>query len=251
MSNLKLLDFYAGIGGASVAAQKLGIKTLQFIEIDSDAQHILRSQFPGIPIHSDIRDYKPLLQKDIIQWHSFPCTGTSSAGKRQGLSHPDSALWRESLRCIVEGQPKFVVIEQPEGFIRRGLQTVCGALRVFGYSRQDIQIVSAAELGAGHERRRLFLIAYSDGLLLKERATCWDDQMRAVVKEIRDSSRWLTIERTSNESAYGIPRGLVRPFTVKNGTSKRLRARFLCGRSVTPPQAEVALRRVVYLNSIS
>ena len=65
-----------------------------------------------------------------------------------------------SLRAIAIEQPEFVVIEQPRGIINNGLRTVLGGLRMVQYSWEDPEIISAAELGAPHERERLFIIAY-------------------------------------------------------------------------------------------
>ena len=125
---LSHLDLFSGIGGFSLAAKRAssmlperssgrapargGIQTTQFVEIDTDAQTVLRSHFPGVPIHSDIRDYHPEPRKFDIILCGFPCTGTSNAGTRTGLKHPASALWREGIRCFIEAQPRFCVIEQ-------------------------------------------------------------------------------------------------------------------------------------------
>lgn len=159
------LDLFSGIGGFSYGAEIVGgIQTTQFVEIDPDAQAVLRSRFPGIPIHSDICDYSPSTGEFDLYTVEFPCTGTSNAGLRTGLNHPESALWFEALRCIADGQPHFVVIENPPGVISRGLRAILRGLRVVGYCWDDPQIVSAAQLGAPQERKRLFVITYPDYL---------------------------------------------------------------------------------------
>jgi hypothetical protein len=109
--------------------------TYQFVEILPSAQQVLRSHYPLIPIHSDIKTYTPPQNIDAY-FISFPCTGTSQAGTKTGLNHPESNLWFEALRCICIGKPKFVVIEQPEGFIHRGLRACLGGLRMAGYSTE-------------------------------------------------------------------------------------------------------------------
>ena len=64
---LRMLDLFAGVGGASLAGDRLGIETTQFVEIDPDAQRVLRHNFPNVPIHDDIRTYHPTLGEfDII-----------------------------------------------------------------------------------------------------------------------------------------------------------------------------------------
>ncbi|AKG24879.1 hypothetical protein [Calothrix sp. 336/3] len=41
------------------AKQTGGIQTTQLVEINPNAQRVLKYHFPDIPIHSDIRDYYP------------------------------------------------------------------------------------------------------------------------------------------------------------------------------------------------
>ncbi|WP_072013956.1 DNA cytosine methyltransferase [Myxosarcina sp. GI1] len=259
---LRHLDLFSGIGGFTLAAKQLGgIQTTQFVEIDSDAQTVLRSHFPGVPIHSDIRDYQPEPGAFDLITMGFPCTGTSNAGSRTGLKHPASSLWREGLRCLIEAQPRFCIIEQPEGVIRRGLRAILGGLSLAGYST-EIEYVSAAKLGAGHQRLRLFIISYpNEWADLYQNAPCWSDQMREMVQRQRLSSQWLTVrdlrDRVNNGLSVRLVRGLNEAileechYTEPSKSPGRIRARYLAGRTVTPGQAAIALRRVLYLNALS
>ena len=262
---LRHLDLFSGIGGFTLAAKQVGgIQTTQFVETNPDAQTVLRSQFPEIPIHSDIRDYCPEPEFDLITM-GFPCTGTSNAGTRTGIKHPASSLWREGLRCLILSQPKFCIIEQPEGIVRRGLRAILGGLNLGGYS-WEIETVTAKELGAGHQRFRLFIISYPNEQRELYDQTRWSDQMREMVQEQRLNSQWLTIGQSGNRNDYGVSPELVRlpsairrakhgealqSLSVPNRTPGRIRARYLAGRTVTPGQAAIALRRVLYLNSLS
>ena len=257
---LKMLELFAGIGGAAIAAHKLGIITTQFVEINPDAQLVLRSHFSDIPIHDDIRTYHPSSRTFDLVWNSFPCTGTSNAGNKQGLSHPASSLWREGIRCLIEARPRFCIIEQPEGIIRRGLRTVLGGLRMAGYT-SEVGLVQGNWLGAGHQRRRVFIVSYSNEWANQlQDAPCWSDQMRNLVEKERANSDWLTVRKKSDRLDDGLSIQLVRGTESKeleqedyiepNKTPGRIRARYLAGRTVTPPQAAIALRRVLYLNSL-
>jgi len=92
---LRHLDLFSGCGGFSLAAKQLGgiqttassgrrtgrmhspLRTAQFVEINTDAQTVLRSNFPEVPIHADIRDYHPepgefdLLSMGFIPLHRY------------------------------------------------------------------------------------------------------------------------------------------------------------------------------------
>jgi DNA (cytosine-5)-methyltransferase 1 len=243
-------DYFAGIGGFTKASSELGIPTVKFIEIDKDAQKTLRSNFPGVPIHEDIRTHNPTPGANLYTI-GFPCTGTSVAGSRTGLAHQESSLWFEALRCIHYGKPTFVVLENPDGLIDRGLRAVLGSLRMAGYTFDNPQIVSAAELGAGHQRKRVFIVSYPERLRFKEQPLCWTDQIRDSIQKVRTKAEWLLLERSSNGINPRFPDGLDNvPLNVRRGTAGRIRSRFLFGRCVTPPQATIPLLRVQYLHSL-
>ena len=179
--DLILDELFGGIGGFSEAARITeGFTVRNYVDIDPDAQAVYRHHHPGVKIHGDIRTYHPDGQSDVYTI-GFPCTGTSSAGTRTGLNHAESGFWFEALRCVIEGRPNFMVIENPEGLVHRGLREVLGGLRMAGYTWDDPQLISAAWLGAPHRRDRLFVVAYSNELLGRFRAvpTCWAEQIRA------------------------------------------------------------------------
>jgi DNA (cytosine-5)-methyltransferase 1 len=260
---LTMLDLFAGTGAATIAADKLGIKTTQFVEIDPSAQRVLKYRFPRIPIHSDIRDYTPKPKEFSIFWNSFPCTGTSNAGNRAGLEHSESRMFFYSLRCIAIGKPEFVVIEQPRGIINNGLRTVLGGLRMVEYSWEDPEIISAAELGAPHERERVFIIAYPNDVSqrLNGVQTGWDKQIRAEVAAIHSQGGQATsiggrVDDGIPDWLGGIPisghwRDAISATPVYPATGHHIKNRRHCvdlyGRAVTPQQAEIALKRVCYL----
>lgn len=54
---MKLLDLFSGIGGFSLAAKWAGIETIQFVECGEYCQKVLNKNFPGVPIHEDIKTY--------------------------------------------------------------------------------------------------------------------------------------------------------------------------------------------------
>ena len=52
------LDLFSGIGGFALAARWAGIETVQFVENEEFAQKVLTKNFPGVPIHGDIKTYR-------------------------------------------------------------------------------------------------------------------------------------------------------------------------------------------------
>jgi len=58
-SPLRHLDLFSGIGGFALAARMAGgIETVGFCEIDPWAQKVLAKNFPGVPIHDDVKTLK-------------------------------------------------------------------------------------------------------------------------------------------------------------------------------------------------
>jgi DNA (cytosine-5)-methyltransferase 1 len=196
---IRTIGLFEGVGGFCRSASLIGgFEWVESVEIDPDAVQVLRANFDHDIFHGDIRDYHPSPGDADLYCIGFPCDNTSNAGDRTGILGEKSGLWLEALRCIAEGLPKFVVIEQPEGIIHRGLRGILGGLRMAGYSWENPLLVPSACIGATQRRTRLFTIAYLDGLGWEDRATGWDDQVRSHCQEIRDNSRFPIIERGSN-----------------------------------------------------
>jgi len=262
------IDFFAGIGAWKLASELLNIdsefqfKTVKFVEINPSAQRVLRSHYPNIPIHSDIKNYQPVPSEADIYLISFPCVGTSIAGKRNGLKHPESNLWYESLRCIVFGRPKFVVVEQPDGIINRGLRAVIAGLHLAGY-QTEIELIAAAELGAPHRRNRVFIVAYADNLCIKQRkGWCeWSDQIRehiAIARSLdypsQTKPKVLSLDDGFSRYLAGLSfslwwkRNLAPPSPgVRMKLKGRREAINLTARSIVPLQAAIALMRLKHL----
>lgn len=209
---LKHVSFFAGIGGFDLGIEAAGaadlIKTDLFIENSPTAQQVLGYRFPKIAIHCDIKDYYPKAGEFNLYTIGFPCTGTSIAGNGTGLDHPESKLWFEALRCIADGRPSFVIIENPTGLITRGLRTVLGGLRMVGYQWDDPQIISAAEIGSPQERERLFIIAYTNNVCqrLNGMQTGWSDQIGAEIEAIYKQGG--QVKPSSARLDDGVPRWL-------------------------------------------
>ncbi|MEG4455918.1 DNA cytosine methyltransferase [Microcoleus sp. N9_A1] len=268
---LKCVDFFAGIGAWELASSlvnpisQVKFRTIELIEINPQAQKVLRSHFPEIPIHSDVRSYNPTPHKADVFFCSFPCTNTSAAGKKEGLAGNESGLWFEALRCIIIGSPTFVVIEQPKGFIDRGLRTATAGLRLAGY-QTEVEVISASELGAPHERQRVFIIAYADNLALKSREgwICWSECLGTHIEIAREigarsetESRTVSLDARVPEYLAGVHYDnwwRMNPPPVSPGLKRRTPGRrqavTLAGLSICVPQATVPLMRLQFLASL-
>ena len=159
------LDLFSGIGGFSLALEKVGFKTVGFCEVDPYCRSLLQKHWKGVTIHNDI---KKLEAKDIkepidILTGGFPCQPYSVAGKQKGTDD-NRYLWPDMFRVIKEIKPTFVIAENVRGIIniQDGMvfETVCSDLESEGFEIQPF-IIPAAGVGAPHKRERVWIVGYS------------------------------------------------------------------------------------------
>lgn len=166
------LDLFSGIGGISYGLQKR-VRTITYCEQDQYAQSVLLSRMQSgeldrAPIWDDVRTLSPKqfgVPIDII-FGGFPCQDISTAGNGIGLAGERSGLFFEVIRLVRELRPRFVFLENVPAIAVRGLDRVLLELTSLGYDSRWT-IVSAASLGACHQRDRWFLLAHSSGESLR------------------------------------------------------------------------------------
>ena len=151
------VDLFSGIGGFALAARWAGLETVQFVEIDKFCQKVLQKNFPGVPIHDDIKTFKYAGTTPFILTGGFPCQPFSCAGKRRG-KEDDRYLWPEMLRVISEVKPTWIIGENVAGFINMGLDDCISDLEAQGYEVQAF-IVPACAVNAPHRRDRVWIVA--------------------------------------------------------------------------------------------
>jgi DNA (cytosine-5)-methyltransferase 1 len=259
MPKLTHLELFGGIGGFSQAIATYFphfLKTTGYCDIDEQAIAVHSHHFPHVPVFRDITKFTPKEKYDLIAC-TFPCTGTSGAGNRVGLSHSESKLWREGFRIMCQAKPRYFIWEQPLGFADRGLREIIGASRMAGYQEQIIT-VSASAIGAVHQRTRIFVVAYPDHWQRHDQKR-WEYEARAAIEKVRNCAQWLSVKCTGVGNNYGLSVGLVRgsvfsaiapdQYLVKNGLRHRPAARRLAAKAVTPAQAAIALSFIEFMEA--
>lgn len=159
-------SLFSGIGGFDLAAQWAGLENKFAVEINPFSRKILEKNFPGVPLHEDVRQVgKHNLEKVDILSGGFPCQPFSTAGKRRG-KEDERFLWPEMLRIINELQPTWIVGENVAGIVGMALDSIHVDLESIGYEVQTL-IIPACAVGAVHKRDRTWIIAYSFGKRFK------------------------------------------------------------------------------------
>jgi DNA (cytosine-5)-methyltransferase 1 len=130
--------------------------TVWQVERDEYCRRVLARHWPDAERFDDVCTFHPPTGVDVV-CGGFPCQPWSVAGKRR--EHEDERhLWPEFARIVEEARPAIVVGENVPGLRARGLRIVLADLARLGF---DVEwtCLSAADVGAPHLRRRLFIVA--------------------------------------------------------------------------------------------
>jgi len=167
-------SLFSGIGGLDLGLERAfsgELQTIWQVEENEFCQAVLERHWPHAKRYDDVRTVgaNNLEPVDVL-CGGFPCQDISIAGKGEGLDGKRSGLWWEFHRLINELRPRVVVMENVSAIDVRGLSAVVGSLAQIGYDCQWT-IISAAQCGAPHLRRRWFGVAYPSSIANGGRAT--------------------------------------------------------------------------------
>ena len=167
--DITIFDIAAGTGMFSAAIElacaAVGVRarTIGFCERDACAAACLVARMEGktlapAPIWDDIRtlDCKPWRGQVDCLCAGYPCQPFSTAGKQLGHRDPRH-LWPAVRRAIARIEPGIVFLENVEGHVGKGVGKVLRDLQRLGY-RATAGLFSSAEVGAPHQRKRLFIL---------------------------------------------------------------------------------------------
>ncbi len=151
-------SLFTGIGGLDLA---VGGDHAWMCEYDQHCRGVLERRFPGIPCYPDVRELGGDTPDVDILVGGYPCQPFSVAGKRGGDTDPRH-LWPEFARLIRVLRPSVVVAENVAGHLRLGFHGVLADLASLG---MDVRwgVVRASDVGAPHQRARLFVVATDPG----------------------------------------------------------------------------------------
>ena len=167
---MRIISLFSGIGGLELGLEAAipNAETIIQVEQNEYCRQILAKHWPNAIRYNDVRevDGARLPPAEILA-AGFPCQDISVAGKGAGLAGARSGLWYECARIIEEARPAWVVIENVASGAKRWVDAVRGDLGKLGYETLPVPI-AAADVGAPHLRRRIFVIAHALGGNLRE-----------------------------------------------------------------------------------
>jgi DNA (cytosine-5)-methyltransferase 1 len=156
---LKIGSLCTGYGGLDLAVEAyFKAKTIWCAEIDKQASQVIKERF-NIPNYGNIKDidWASLEPIDILT-AGYPCQPFSHAGYRKG-ENDERHIWPFILQGISIIRPKIIILENVRGHLSLGFKEVLADLAQNGYDAKWC-VVRASDVGAPHQRARLFIIAY-------------------------------------------------------------------------------------------
>jgi len=173
---IRSIALCAGAGmldeGLRAGCEFLGIeqRTVCYVEREAYAASTLVGRMAekcldAAPVWSDLVTFNGRAWRGRVDCITagFPCQPHSVAGSRKG-TEDDRWLWRDICRIIRDVSPRFVFLENVRGLLSsEGFTEVVRSLGALGF---DIEwgVLAASEVGASHQRERIFILAYRDSL---------------------------------------------------------------------------------------
>lgn len=254
---MKIGSLCTGYGGLDMAVEAyFGAETVWCFENDPYASKLIDQRY-GIENFNDLTELDMLqLPKVDIITAGYPCQPFSTSGSRKGADD-DRHLWPYIFKVISHVRPQHVVLENVRGHLSLGFKEVLADLASIGYDC-EWQLVRASDIGAPHERSRLFAIAYpnltrrrippstqaitntsSEGSQgcehTRGRFKCSSCQARVEIPDLLDSKGRLDPKFT--EYIMGLPTGWVTDMDVSRTQQFKI-----LGNGVVPQQAYYALQ---------
>ena len=188
-----VLSLCTGYGGIERGLELAGLKhrVLAHVEIEAFAIANLVSKMEegrldAAPIWSNLKTLPLDCFRDRVDiiTGGYPCQPFSQAGKRAGKDDPRH-LWPYIVDIIKAVRPVRCFFENVEGHISLGLREVIEDLEGLGYSTAW-GIFSASEVGAPHQRKRVFILS------------------NAISHPIREQPRWVGRKDGQSETLTGV-----------------------------------------------
>ncbi|MFE0693921.1 DNA cytosine methyltransferase [Streptomyces sp. NPDC058869] len=160
MSGLRIGSVCSGYRGLDLAVEAVfGGSTVWVADNDPGASRILAHHLPQVPNLGDIT---------TVDWHQaepvdiycggYPCQPFSTAGHRKGTQDARH-IWPHIAHSLRVLRPRLAVFENVAGHLSLGFDTVLGDLARIGFDA-DWCTLRASDVGAAHQRNRLFLLAW-------------------------------------------------------------------------------------------
>lgn len=224
MRKPRTMHLFAGAGGGILADLLLGHQPVCAVEINGYCQQALAQRqedgaLPWFPIFADVARFDGVPWRGLVDIVSggFPCQDISSAGRGAGIDGERSGLWSHMARIIGEVRPRFAFIENSPRLTGRGLDRVISALASMGYDARW-GVIGADEVSAPHRRKRLWIVADSERMQVRQEPCSWSAGRVGRIREpVSWNERCFSALREFRGVDDGMAYGVERTDAIRNG----------------------------------
>ncbi|MBS0368969.1 MAG: DNA cytosine methyltransferase [Proteobacteria bacterium] len=168
--SINLISLCTGGAGLDLGIELAMPNARSVVLVEREAfavSHLVAAMQQGLlapaPLWSDVTTFNGRPWRGLVDGviGGIPCQPHSLAGKRLG-EDDERDLWSDARRIIVQSGAWFVLIENVRGMVTSGgFERVWRDLRRLGFEVEP-GLFTAAEVGASHQRERLFILAVAD-----------------------------------------------------------------------------------------
>lgn len=157
---MKVIDFFCGMGGASLGYKKSGNSVILAIDKWSDALQTHSYNLPEVPtINCDISklDIKNLPYADIYHL-SPPCQSFSTSGKQRGFNSDNGNLFLVAVNILKDKRPNIFIIENVKGLsnhLKKECKDIFSDFEEYSITQN---VINAKDCGVCQSRERLFIV---------------------------------------------------------------------------------------------
>ena len=189
---VNVLSLFSGCGGLDLGLRLAlpASRVVCCVERDAYAAAVLaarmgEARLDAAPIWSDVTTFDGRPWRGVVDCIAggFPCQDISNAGQRAGIDGRRSGLWSEFARIIRDVEPRYVFVENVAALVVRGIERVLGDLADLGFDA-EWDVFRASDVGAPHQRARLFILAYASSVLVSGEPHARPSQDRSSGEEL-------------------------------------------------------------------
>lgn len=159
MDKLKVIDFFCGMGGASLGYEYGGCEVILAIDKWEDALKTHSYNLRNVPILNcdiDKLDLDSLPEADIYHM-SPPCQSFSTSGKQEGFNNDNGNLFVASIKILKKKKPNIFIIENVKGLISH-LKKYNNIFAGFDEYNITPMLLNSKDCGICQSRERFFIV---------------------------------------------------------------------------------------------
>ena len=177
-TNIKFVDFCAGIGAGRLGLQNLGLSCLAFSEIDKHAEKTYREFFGQeeknygdlMKInHNDLPDFDLMIA-------GFPCQSFSVIGQRRGMDDHRGQIIYGLIKIMNGKNLPYFILENVKGLVNheggKTLNVILEQLDKAGYKVYH-RVLSSLHYGVPQMRERIYFVGIRKDLVKKNKEFEW------------------------------------------------------------------------------